>query len=827
MTAGCLNVVVGLGAWLVSRGIRESAPSAQASSPPIPPAASSAPNDEVRRLGRVLLIATAISGGTSFVYELGWVRMLNQALGSSLHSFELMLTAFILGLAFGGLWIRRRSGRIDDPISYVGYAQVFMGIAALFSIPAFALSFHWVGWIMEGLARTDNGYTLFELGTAAVSLAVMFPAAFFAGMTLPLFTMALLRAGAGERAIGRIYAANTLGSILGVMLMVHALIPVMGVQLGLTLAALVDAILGIYLLRTLSPARLTPGLAAAVLSLLAAAGISMSLGKVDPVVQASGVFRTGNVRLDDDETVPFLRDGKTATVAVISDKNNTHVSIITNGKPDAALTAFDRPPSEDEATMVMLGLMPLAAHPAPKDVALIGWGSGLSTHTILGSSVPQNVETIEIEKTMVDAARVFGPRVARAYDDPRSRLRIDDARTFFSVGNRRYDAIVSEPSNPWVSGVANLFTVEFYHFLKRHLKDDGVLVQWLHAYELSDPLLATMLSALISEFPNAEIYAINRGDLLILAPKGELSRPFQEAPWRETALVAELTRVGLGSPEDVVSRRIGGGEVIRQYVRLFDVKVHSDYFPEVSLDAPRTRFKNQQADLLFELLASGLPVLDILDCRAPLPAERQISSNEINSRRDTALRVEDVLREGSLSAESRKNLPARNAQNIGDALFVLWQTSAIDTPEQARAWSLALSTLAEAVIGALPAEDLRETWKPVPAWLPAGVLRAPLAAALMRTYAATAARDPQAMLKEAEAILAMPEAENLAPQTREHLLVIAGLGAMGVGDNARLADLERDHGKNTMTRFESARSYLLAWASSGIPACVSRPPSLK
>jgi predicted membrane-bound spermidine synthase len=829
MTAACLNILVGLGAWLVSNRTGEGAPAqTPASSMPT----SSAPNTEnaeVRRLGRIMLIATAISGGTSFVYELGWVRMLNQALGSSLHSFELMLTAFILGLAFGGLWIRRRSSRIDDPIRYVGYAQVLMGIAALFSIPVFALSFHWVGWIMEGLAKTDNGYTLFELGTAAISLAVMFPAAFFAGMTLPLFTMALLRAGADERAIGRIYAANTLGSILGVMLMVHALIPVMGIKLGLTLAALIDAILGIYLLRTLSPARLTPGLAAAVLSLLAAAGISMSLGKVDPVVQASGVFRTGNVRLGDDKTVSFLRDGKTATVAVISDKNNTYAyaSIVTNGKPDAAMTAFDRPPSEDEATMVMLGLMPLAAHPAPRDVALIGWGSGLSTHTVLGSSVPQNVETIEIEKTMVDAARVFGPRVARAYDDPRSRLRIDDARTFFSVGNRRYDAIVSEPSNPWVSGVANLFTVEFYRFLKRHLKDDGVLVQWLHAYELSDLLLATMLSALIREFPNAEIYAINRGDLLILAPKGELSRPFQEAPWRETALAAELTRVGLGSLDEVVSHRIGGGEVIRQYVRLFDAKVHSDYFPEVSLNAPRTRFKNQQADLLFELLASGLPVLDILDCRAPLPAERQISPNEINSRRDMALRVEDALRESSLSAESRKNLPARDAQNIGDALFVLWQTSAIDTPEQVRAWSLALSTLAEAVIGALPAEDLRETWKPAPAWLPAGVLRAPLAAALMRTYAATAARDPQAMLKEAEAILAMPEAENLAPQTREHLLVIAGLGAMGVGDNARLADLERDHGKNTMTRFESARSYLLAWAGSGIPACVSRSPSLK
>ncbi|MDR3220902.1 MAG: spermine synthase, partial [Candidatus Accumulibacter sp.] len=512
MTAGGLNVAVGIGAWLVSAWLREGVQAAQAQAVAAPaPAVSAAQSEEVRKLGRIMLLATAISGSTSFVYELGWVRMLNQALSSSIHSFELMLTAFILGLAFGGLWIRQRSRRIDDPIRYVGYVQVLMGIAALLSVPVFAQSFRWVGWMIGGLAYSDNGYTLFELGTAIISLSVMFPAAFFAGMTLPLFTMALLRAGADERAIGRIYAANTLGSILGVMAMVHVLIPALGVKLGLMLAALVDVVLGLYLLRTLSPARLTPGLAAAVASMIIAVGVSMNLGQVDPAVQVSGVFRTGIMRLPEKTTVSFLKDGKTATVAIVQGEGSMVIS--TNGKPDAAMAAYDRPPTGDEATMVMLGVMPLIAHPAPRDIALIGWGSGLSTHTVLGSSIPQNVDTIEIEETMHEAARAFGPRVERAYTDPRSHLRIDDARTFFSVGGRQYDAIVSEPSNPWVSGVANLFTTEFYRFLKRHLKEDGVLVQWLHFYEIDDSLVATMLAALVSEFPNAELYMISHGDL--------------------------------------------------------------------------------------------------------------------------------------------------------------------------------------------------------------------------------------------------------------------------------------------------------------------------
>ncbi|GHT93165.1 hypothetical protein AGMMS49545_11950 [Betaproteobacteria bacterium] len=827
MTAGGLNIVVGVAAWLVSAWMQEGKqPESAGQSRAASPVANHNPpqTEAIRKLSRIMLAATALSGATSFVYELGWVRMLNQALGSSIHSFELMLTAFILGLAFGGLWIRRRSRNISDPICYVGYAQVLMGVAALLSIPVFAQSFHWVGWMMEGLAKTDNGYTLFELGTAIISLSVMFPAAFFAGMTLPLFTMALLRAGADERAIGRIYAANTLGSILGVIIMVHVLIPVMGVKLGLMLAAMTDVLLGLYLLRILSPARATPGFAAAVASLLIALGVSVQLGQLDPNVQTSGVFRTGEARPNENYAVPFLKDGKTATVAIRS--LNDSLSIVTNGKSDAAMTPINRPPAFDEITMLMLGAMPLIAHPAPKEIALIGWGSGLSTHTVLGSSVPQNVDTIEIEQVMYDAAKLFGQRVERAYHDPRSHVRIDDARTFFSTGGRQYDAIVSEPSNPWVSGVANLFTVEFYQFLKKHLKEDGVLVQWLHTYEISDPLVATMLSALVNEFPNAEIYAINDGDLLILAPKTELVRPFSDAPWREAGLAAELRRVGLGNMDEITLRRIGGGEVIRQYARLFDAPIHSDYYPNVSLNAPGTRFRNETASFLSSLVSNGLPVLDILDCRVPSGSKSKNAGDPLSTfstRRFQALQVTEAIRQGRVGVELKRNM-ALNTQAIGYALSTVQQTASLDTPAQIQDWSAALSMLAENSIGALPAEDLADIWKPVPNWLPAKVTRSPLAAALLRSYAAAAARDVAAMQKEAEAVLAMPEADNLAPETREHLLVIAMLGALGKGDSQKAIAIDQESGtlNHIASHFMGVRHYLLTWAGNDAPVCAAR-----
>src|SRR5690606_26137361 len=198
---------------------------------------------------------------------------------------------------FGGLWVRRRSQRVRDPASYAGHAQVLKGLMALLSIPVFAQSFHWVGLLVNNLPKTEAGYTLFSLGSGGIALAVMFPAAFFAGMTLPLFTMALLRKGEGEASIGRIYAANTLGAILGVFLAVHVLIPAMGLRLAVTLAALVDVALGFILLRgwlrQAGPGKGMAILAASVVVLV----VSIHLGKPDLRTLASGVFSHGRLSL--------------------------------------------------------------------------------------------------------------------------------------------------------------------------------------------------------------------------------------------------------------------------------------------------------------------------------------------------------------------------------------------------------------------------------------------------------------------------------------------------------------------------------------------------
>lgn len=802
IVAGVINVLVGLLAWRVSIGAEAvTAPASQA--PSIVAAETPVEQSERKSLGRfstLLLFGAGITGASSFVYEIGWIRMLNQALGATVHSFELMLSAFILGLAFGGLWVRKRSARIVDPVNAAGWAQVLMGLAALISLPLFANSFAWVGALMKVLPRTDTGYDLYALGSVAISLAIMFPAAFFAGMTLPLFTMALLRRGAGERSIGRIYAANTLGAIAGVMLAVHVLIPLMGLRLAVTLAALADILLGLVLLRGFVAEYRQRPYFAALFATLAVCAVSLLFGAPDPKAQASGVFRYGKERLGDLAEVRFLRDGKTATVSFYT--QGAMGTIATNGKPDASINLGEGEPMDDEYTMVMAASLPLALHPDPARIAIIGWGSGLTTHTMLGSSAPKLVDTIEIEPAMVAGARLYGDSVRRAYTDPRGHLRVDDARTYFSASAKDYDVIVSEPSNPWVSGVSSLFTREFYRFLGKHLNDRGILVQWIQTYELNDRLFYSMVAALIDEYPYVHAYLTNSADVIFIASYVPI-RDYDVARLQEMPLAADLRRAGLATPGDHQMRRFADRAVLKGLIELFDAPVHTDYLPSVALHAPRSRFKGESVLSVSTLMGVGMPVLEMTGGRRPVALSAQVAATQASPAvmdHVNARRVREVL----LGTGSGKGLdPA-----VLDRLKLLRDPS---TPLPA--WLDAAAVVADFSIGYLTPEDLQGVWIN-PVWV-GDRASDPRVAALLSAYAAASRRDAAAMSRTGIAALkALPQ--DLAPNLlRDHLLVIAMLGAVGEGDLPRVRKLEDAHGASVKVSnnfYGLARAYLSAWA---------------
>jgi spermidine synthase len=558
----------------------------------------------------LLLLVAALTGFSSFFYEVIWIRMLSLVLGASTHAFELMLASFLLGLALGGYWIRRRIDRSVAPALILAKVQLVMGALAILTLPVYNRTFGLMAWLYSVLAKTDGGYVLYNLGSAAISLLVMLPATCAAGMTLPLITILLMRKGTSERAIGQVYAVNTLGAIAGVACVVHVALPALGLKFSLLFAGAVDIGLGLLLLHQGGWFRLVASWQmawpAGALGVLLLSSFAFGL---DVRQTASGVYRYGSARLPEDREILFHKDGKTATVDVLRTPRG-RVAILTNGKSEASVQPRidETPPTLDTSTMVMTGLAGPLHAPDAHEAAVIGFGSGISTTTLLAFPGIRRVDTVEIEPAMVEGARHFEPLVTPAYRDPRSHIIIDDAKSTFARSGHRYDVIVSEPSNPWVSGVSSLFTTEFYQRVKQHLRAGAVLVQWIQLYEITPALVATILKTLSGQFDDYVIYESAANDIVIVAsPMGKLAGLQPEllrAP--EVQRLAAWAR--LGTPPDWSASRVGGRNLIQPYIDGWGEVTNSDYFPLVDLQAPRARFTQATAKEITELRFSPLPL---------------------------------------------------------------------------------------------------------------------------------------------------------------------------------------------------------------------------
>ncbi|MBX7119519.1 MAG: hypothetical protein K1X31_11015 [Gemmatimonadaceae bacterium] len=557
-------------------------------------------------LARLLLWTAFGTAVASFIYEIAWIRMLALVLGSATHAFELMLSAFILGLAIGAFVIRTRADRAPDRLRLLGIVQLAMGTLAVGTLFLYTDAFHWMAALIEAVDETDAGYHLYNLARYGIALAVMLPATICAGMTLPLITRTLLGASYGERAIGTVYAWNTLGSILGAALASLWLLPLVGLRLLLILGGAVDLAFGAWVLwHRAQRAPETHGTAVAATVAGAAVVAIALLGRpFDPGILSSGVFRYGSVPERGQREVAFYADGRTASVSVRMGSDSAY-SLATNGKPDASISKvwFDPPApvdslkpalGGDESTQVLLPLVTLAYAPEARTAAVIGFGSGITSHMLLGSERLESLVTIDIEPQMIEASTLFKPANLRAYDDPRSVFVHDDAKSYFASNARRYDLILSEPSNPWVSGVSGLFTDEFYARVSGYLTEDGVFGQWLHLYEIDDDLVLSVLAALHRHFRSYAVHLTNDVDILVVASnRDRLPQP----DWSVAHLpdiATDLQRFRPLTPAALDATLLLTRAELAPLLDGFP-RVNSDFHPRLDLGAERTRFERHSA----------------------------------------------------------------------------------------------------------------------------------------------------------------------------------------------------------------------------------------
>lgn len=558
---------------------------------------------------RLAMIGIGLSGFVAMIYEIAWTRLLGLALGASTHAYSLMLATFISGIAAGG-WIIARWRRQANTLLAFGFAEIALAGALFASIWFYDLLPLWFVQLGNLLARGNPGaYTLYELCQALICFAVMFLPAVCLGTTLPLASrVATAALSVTGRSVGKVFAVNTVGTVLGAVLGGLVFLPYFGLAHTFAIGIALNALIGTAILVQRYPGRRLVWIAPALVLGVSFVGAS-SLeprwrrafsfgmwrgGVTPPSVEA---YRDIVDRLD----LRYHRDGAGSTVAVIADQlpdGREQLSLTVNGKTDATSVG-------DMSTQVLTGQIPMLLSPGATDALVVGIGSGVTVGAILCHPSVTRVDVVEISPEVASVARTFfGPANDQALDDPRAHLAVEDAKTFLQATTNRYDVIVTEPSNPWMAGVAAVFSHEYYKDCAARLKPGGIVAQWLQVYETNDRIVDMVVNTFSSVFPYVGVWQAGGGDLLLvgsLTPKKPDLTAF-EGGFRDPKVRADLARVGVKDLATLLMLElIPQGDAAYLPDAEPETPVHSDFHPVLEYAAQQAFFQRGGATKLLEL----------------------------------------------------------------------------------------------------------------------------------------------------------------------------------------------------------------------------------
>ena len=543
----------------------------------------------------VALVAFAVSGAVAMIYQQIWTRTLSMNIGSSVYSFTIVLVAFLIGLAGGAAIIGRLAARTRDPVGWLSVNHLAVAVLAGGSyLLADKLPF-----IFLFLIRGESlGADTVQFAQFLMALLVMLPATFAMGGVLPL-TMRIYASSLGSvgRDVGSAYSVNTVGAIVGAFLGGFVVIPVLQLQPGTYMAVCLNA--GLCAMLALAApwrrARKLTSVVAAVAVIVAAP----LLPRWNLAHLSAGLFRLSIARevlQSGDWTDPELvyhRDGIVTSVTV-ERWSSRHYSMKNNGKVDAST-------GDDMPTQITVGLLPLFLHPGTPElkprVALIGYASGVTAGTVLQYPVSR-LDVIELEPAVLEGSVYFEHVNNKPMADPRLRLISDDGRNFLAAGTDKYDVIINEPSNPWLTGVANLFTREYFEICRRRLKQDGILATWVQMYEMSPRHIKSIYRSFVEVFPYVYAFsaeALSSDTFLIgsnrpLRPDIRRLRRVFEIP----KVKKELKRAKVLAPDDFLALTLLGPGEARAFT--MGAEINTDDNALIEFGAPRDLFNHKRYD---------------------------------------------------------------------------------------------------------------------------------------------------------------------------------------------------------------------------------------
>ncbi len=555
----------------------------------------------VHRGAVFVLVAFAGVGFIGMLLENSWSRALVMVFGTSVYAFAIVLTTYLTGLGLGSLvagWLADRIRLSNIPFT-LSLIILFLGFAIYLTTPMIGQLPAWFATVFSDTNSTWREIVSFEFG---VSFLLMIVPTFLSGSCLPFISRFIAQGHLVGRAAANAYAANTLGAIVGTLCAGFILIPKLGSERTLLLAgALAILIASGLLLMTFKQVR-----AAKYATVLGLAGIAVvglfTLPSWDKMIMNSGVYVYAP--FIDAEKQPitdfmksynmiYYKEGATATVAVLESQQG-HRFLRVNGKTDGSSEG-------DNFTQMLIGYLPAVYAKALKRALVIGLGTGVTSSSLL--DLPLNhVDTVEISPEVIAASAHFSELNQSVFHDSRSAVHLLDGRTWLAAMPRTYDIITSEPSHPWQTGNANLFTVDFFRIAAQRLNAGGIFCQWLPLYRIDSHHYKLIINSLLHVFPHVNIW-LAATDSIIIGSKSPLEMDFSriQSLFDSNSIKTKLNSLSITSPEALLSffylddKRT---EMLVSGVNQFNLDRH----PVVEFESPKYLLSSFKSDLLFSIL---------------------------------------------------------------------------------------------------------------------------------------------------------------------------------------------------------------------------------
>ena len=562
-----------------------------------------------RRLNAVIISAFFLSGFASLAYEVLWTRVLSLVLGSSVYAFTIMLATFLAGIGIGSIAFAPFVDRCKKPVFWFALLEAVIGLFALASI----FIYRELPFIFFNLKQAfGSQFWLFLIFQFLLASVVMIVPTLAMGAIFPLVTR-IYSEGVGTigRKVGNIYSVNTAGAILGSFAGGFVLVPFVGAQTGVMLIAGLNIALSIVILAFTAGQGRWKYLAGAAFA-AAYAIIALSLPSWEKMAMTTGMYVNDYGDKQDasfekwkfDEKLLYYQEGLNAIITVRSSgPNNDVISYQANGKYEAR-SENGKPPK----SWAILGHLPAMLHKGePKDALVIGLGSGV-TLGMMGHYPYDSFDVVELEHAVVDAARFFSKANHNALDDPRVRMHVTDGRSYLASVEKKYDVIVSGVSDPWISGVSNLFTYDYFMELKSKLKEGGVVALWFSNYRNTPEDFKTGLNSFAAVFPNTSIWFHYKAelDLVVIGTVGEHSLDMErlKAIFNRPEVMEALEAIEITSPYDIFSLYLAGGQDLRDF--LGNAGINTDERPILEFSLPKSLYgKINGAERVRELLAAS------------------------------------------------------------------------------------------------------------------------------------------------------------------------------------------------------------------------------